>query len=112
MSPPLDIDALSPAELKSLVLKLFEEAAELRRLVGVLRDEIARLKGAPGRPDIKANVKPSGMEKASEPPPSAPESEPPAPAPAAGAASAGRENAPRRRRNRHSRGPDDDADGS
>ncbi len=38
--------------------------------------------------------------------------EPPAPAPAAGAASAGRENAPRRRRNRHSRGPDDDADGS
>ena len=27
----LDIDALSPAELKSLVLKLFEEGAELRR---------------------------------------------------------------------------------
>ena len=26
MSAPLDIDALSPAELKSLVLKLFEEA--------------------------------------------------------------------------------------
>ncbi len=64
--PPPDIDAPSPAELKSLVLKLFEEVAELRRTVGALRDEIARLKGAPGRPDIKANVKPSGMEKASE----------------------------------------------
>jgi len=32
MSPP-DIDALCPAELKSLALKLLEEAAELRRLV-------------------------------------------------------------------------------
>jgi hypothetical protein len=72
MSPPPDIEALSPAELKSLVLQLFEERAELRRTVAALRDEIARLKGGPGRPDIKANVKPSGMEKASEPPPSAP----------------------------------------
>ena len=72
MSPPRDIDALSPAELKSLVVKLFEEAAELRRMVGALREEIARLKGGPGRPEIKANVKPSGMEKASEPQSTAP----------------------------------------
>ena len=65
--PPLpDIDALSLSELKSLVLKLLEERAEFQRTVGALRDEIARLKGGPGRPDIKANVKPSGMEKASE----------------------------------------------
>ncbi len=66
MSPPPDIDALSPTELKSLVLKLLEEQAEFQRTIGALRDEIARLKGGPGRPDIKANVKPSGMEKASE----------------------------------------------
>jgi hypothetical protein len=42
MPPPPDIDALSPAELKSLAVKLFEEAAELRRTVAALRDEIAR----------------------------------------------------------------------
>ncbi len=63
MSPPPDLDALSPTELKSLVLRLFEEGAELRRTIGALRDEIARLKGGPGRPDIKANVKPSDMER-------------------------------------------------
>ena len=75
MSPPPDIDALSPTELKSLVLQLFEEGAELRRMIAALRDEIARLKGGPGRPDIKANVKPSGMEKASEAQPSDPSGE-------------------------------------
>jgi hypothetical protein len=66
MSPPPDIEGLSPSELKDLVLQLFEERAELWRMVAALRDEIARLKGGPGRPDIKANVKSSGMEKASE----------------------------------------------
>jgi hypothetical protein len=66
MPPPPDIDTLSPAEVKSLALRLLEETAELRRLVATLRDEIARLKGGPGRPNVKENVKPSGMEKASE----------------------------------------------
>jgi hypothetical protein len=61
-----DIDALSLSELKSLVLQLLEERAEFQRTVGALRDEIARLKGGPGRPDVKANIEPSGMEKASE----------------------------------------------
>jgi hypothetical protein len=64
--PPPDIDALSLSELKSLMLKLLEERAEFQRTVGALRDEIARLKGGPGRPGIKANVKPSGMKKAIE----------------------------------------------
>src|ERR1700684_3640194 len=68
MSPPPDFDALSPAELKSVVLELFEKLAESQRTIAALRDEIARLKGGPGRPDIKANIKPSGMEKASDEP--------------------------------------------
>jgi len=72
MSPPPDIDALSPSDLKSLVLELFEKLAESQRTIAALRDEIARLKGGPGRPDIKANIKPSGMEKASEPEPRKP----------------------------------------
>jgi hypothetical protein len=63
MSPPADVDRLSPAELKDLVLTLLAEVAELRRTVAAQRDEITRLKGGPPRP----NIKPSGMEQASIP---------------------------------------------
>ena len=65
MLPPGDLDRLSHAELKSLVVRQWEEMAELRRMVGALRDEIARLKGGPGRPSIK----PSGMDQGTEPKP-------------------------------------------
>src|SRR5437870_10919955 len=65
MLPSPDLDRLSHAELKSLVVKQWEETAELQRMVAALSDEIARLKGGPGRP----NIKPSGMERGTEPKP-------------------------------------------
>jgi hypothetical protein len=73
MTPPADLDRLSHAELKSLVIKQFEVIAELQRTVAALRDEIARLKGGPRWP----NIKPSGMDKATEPKPDKPAGEGP-----------------------------------
>ena len=64
MAPPDDLDCLSHAELKGLVVKQWEQIVELQRIVAALRDEVARLKGGPGRP----NLKPSGMERGTEPP--------------------------------------------
>ena len=65
MPLPENIDGLSPAELKALVVKLLEKVAELERTIAAQRDEIARLKGGPPRP----NIKPSGMEQATDPKP-------------------------------------------
>ena len=63
MSPPDNIDGLSSAQLKELVATLFAKLTELERTVAALREENARLKGLKGRPDIK----PSGMDRATEP---------------------------------------------
>jgi len=61
--PPLDIDGLSLEELKLLLLQALEAISALKLENEALREEIARLKGLNGKPDIKANIKPSGMEQ-------------------------------------------------
>jgi hypothetical protein len=64
---PRDIDSLSFFELKMLVVQVLGEVSALKQTVAEQRDEIARLKGQKGRPDIKPPIKPSGMDKASQP---------------------------------------------
>src|ERR1700709_1054706 len=65
MSPPSDLEHLSSAELRELVIALLARVAALELTVTAQRDEIARLKNVPGRPAIK----PSGMENATQPKP-------------------------------------------
>ena len=68
---PEEIERLAIGDLRSLVasllaevVRLREDTAALRAENAALKEEIARLKGLPPRPKLK----PSGMEKASQPP--------------------------------------------
>lgn len=62
MSQPADLDDLSAAALKALVLELLCEISALKQVVAEQHAEIARLKGLKGPPSIKR----SGMAQASE----------------------------------------------
>jgi hypothetical protein len=54
ISPPDDLDRLSHAELKGLVVKQWEQMVELQRLVAAQRDEIARLASTTSMVDVGA----------------------------------------------------------
>jgi hypothetical protein len=60
---PRNVDGLGLEELKSLLVQVLEDVARLKSENAELREENARLKGLKGRPQIK----PSGMENATEP---------------------------------------------
>jgi hypothetical protein len=62
-----NLEDLSAAELRSLVVSLLETVAQLEARVAALTEENTRLKGLKGRP----NLKPSGMEKGTDPSPAA-----------------------------------------
>jgi hypothetical protein len=65
MSAPktIPLSALSRGDLEALAERLLAENAALQQAIAELRAEVAQLKGVKGRPKLK----PSGMEKGTEP---------------------------------------------
>ncbi len=61
--PTANFSELSRPELEALLVELFVEVTTLKQTIAEQREEIARLKGLKGRP----NIKPSGMEKGTAP---------------------------------------------
>src|SRR3972149_2623514 len=64
---PPDIDKIEDSATKKVVVvllnlleELVSENARLRQEIQVLNDEINRLKGEQGKPEIKANIKKDG----------------------------------------------------
>ena len=64
-SAKIPLSGLSRGELEALAERLLAENATLRQAIAELRAEVATLKGVKGRP----KVRPSGMEKGTEPEP-------------------------------------------
>src|SRR3954451_17448647 len=64
-SKKISLSGLPRAELEALAERLLAENDALRQVIAGLKAEVATLKGVKGRPELK----PSGMEKGTEPAP-------------------------------------------
>ena len=59
----LNLTVMTLAELRTLAEHQGARIAELEQANATLKEEVARLKGLKGRPDIKPDIKPSDLDK-------------------------------------------------